>query len=110
MQTLVVPLLPDFPGLLGVTADDASWLVTATLLASAVATPVASRSADMYGKRMIMVACLAIMVAGSVLAGVGASFVWLIIGRTLQGFATALIPVGISIMRDELPKEKMVPR
>jgi predicted MFS family arabinose efflux permease len=49
MQTLVVPLLPDFPGILGVTADDASWLVTATLLSSAVATPIVSRSADMYG-------------------------------------------------------------
>ncbi|WP_051423060.1 MFS transporter [Arthrobacter sp. MA-N2] len=107
MQTLVVPLLPDFPGILGVSADDASWLVTATLLASAVATPIVSRSADMYGKRKMMVVCLAIMVAGSVMAAVGASFVWLIIGRTLQGFATALIPVGISIMRDELPKEKM---
>jgi MFS family permease len=107
MQTLVVPLLPDFPGILGVTADDASWLVTATLLASAVATPIVSRSADMYGKRKMMVVCLAIMVTGSVLAAVGGSFVWLIIGRTLQGFATALIPVGISIMRDELPKEKM---
>ncbi|GAA1787526.1 hypothetical protein GCM10009712_38700 [Pseudarthrobacter sulfonivorans] len=107
MHTLVVPLLPDFPGILGVTGDDASWLVTATLLASAVATPIVSRSADMYGKRKMMVMCLAIMVAGSVLAAVGGSFVWLIIGRTLQGFATALIPVGISIMRDELPKEKM---
>jgi MFS family permease len=107
MQTLVVPLLPDFPGILGVSADDASWLVTSTLLASAVATPIVSRSADMYGKRKMMVVCLAIMVAGSVLAAVGGSFVWLIIGRTLQGFATALIPVGISIMRDELPKEKM---
>lgn len=107
MQTLVVPLLPDFPGLLGVTSDDASWLVTSTLLASAVATPIVSRSADMYGKRKMMVVCLAIMVAGSGVAAIGSSFVWLIIGRTLQGFATALIPVGISIMRDELPKEKM---
>ncbi|WP_310055950.1 MFS transporter [Arthrobacter ginsengisoli] len=107
MQTLVVPLLPDFPGILGVTADDASWLVTSTLLASAIATPIVSRSADMYGKRKMMVVCLAIMVAGSVLAAVGGSFVWLIIGRTLQGVASALIPVGISIMRDELPKEKM---
>jgi predicted MFS family arabinose efflux permease len=42
MQTLVVPLLPDFPGILGVTTDDASWLVTATLLSSAVATPIVS--------------------------------------------------------------------
>ncbi|WP_238703533.1 hypothetical protein [Arthrobacter sp. TS-15] len=40
MQTLVVPLLPDFPQILGVTSDDASWLVTATLLAIAVATPI----------------------------------------------------------------------
>jgi MFS family permease len=107
MQTLVVPLLPDFPKILGVTADDASWLVTATLLSSAVATPIVSRSADMYGKRKMMVICLAIMVAGSIVAAVGGSFLWLIIGRALQGFSSALIPVGISIMRDELPKEKM---
>lgn len=107
MQTLVVPLLPDFPGILGVTADDASWLVTATLLSSAVATPIVSRSADMYGKRKMMVVCLAIMVTGSIVAAVGGSFLWLIIGRALQGFSSALIPVGISIMRDELPKEKM---
>ena len=74
MQTLVVPLLPDFPGILGVTADDASWLVTATLLSSAMATPIVSRSADMYGKRKMMVVCMAIMVVGSVLAAVGGSF------------------------------------
>ena len=95
------------PRILGVTADDASWLVTATLLSSAVATPIVSRSADMYGKRKMMVVCLAIMVAGSVMAAVGGIFLWLIIGRALQGFSSALIPVGISIMRDELPKEKM---
>jgi MFS family permease len=107
MQTLVVPLLPDFPGILQVTSDDASWLVTTTLLSSAVATPIVSRSADMYGKRKMMIMCLALMVAGSVVAAVGGAFVWLVIGRALQGFASALIPVGISIMRDELPQEKM---
>jgi hypothetical protein len=31
-QTLVVPLLPDFPEILATTTDNASWLVTATLL------------------------------------------------------------------------------
>ena len=44
-QTLVVPLLPEFPGLLHTTTEDASWLVTATLLTSAVATPIVSRLA-----------------------------------------------------------------
>jgi MFS family permease len=38
---------------------------------------------------------------------VGASFIWLIIGRAFQGLSAALIPVGMSIMRDELPKEKL---
>lgn len=107
MQTLVVPLLPDFPGILGVTADDSSWLVTATLLTSAVATPIVSRSADMYGKQRMMLVCLGLMVLGSVLAAVGSTFPWIIAGRALQGFSAALIPVGISIMRDELPKEKI---
>ncbi len=107
MQTLVVPLLPDFPGILGVTADDSSWLVTATLLTSAVATPIVSRSADMYGKQRMMLVCLGLMVIGSVLAALGSTFPWIIAGRALQGFSAALIPVGISIMRDELPKERI---
>ena len=47
------------------------------------------------------------MTAGSVLAALGGHFLTLIIGRSLQGFAAALIPIGISIMRDELPKEKV---
>ena len=41
-QTMVVPLLPGFQRLLGVSADNVSWLVTATLLTAAVATPVVS--------------------------------------------------------------------
>jgi predicted MFS family arabinose efflux permease len=57
MNTLVIPLLPDFPGILVVTTDDASWMVTATLLSSAVATPIVSRCADVYRKRKMMVVC-----------------------------------------------------
>jgi MFS family permease len=47
------------------------------------------------------------MVTGSVIAGVGGNYPTLIVGRALQGFAAALIPIGISIMRDELPKERV---
>ena len=106
-QTLVVPLLPDFPKILGTSADNVGWLVTATLLTSAVSTPIASRLADMFGKRLVMLASMAIMVVGSLVAALGASITTVIAGRALQGFATALIPVGISIMRDELPREKI---
>lgn len=106
-QTFVIPLLPDMPQILGVSADDASWLVTATLLAGAVATPIVSRMADMYGKRRMLLVSLSVMTVGSLIAAVGGSFVPLIVGRAMQGFGASLIPVGISIMRDELPREKL---
>lgn len=106
-QTMVVPLLPEFPVILGVSPDDASWLVTATLLSSAVATPVISRLADMFGKRLMMLVCMVAMTAGSVVAALSSAFALVIAGRALQGFATALIPIGISIMRDELPRERV---
>jgi MFS family permease len=62
----------------------------------------------MYGKRLMMLVCIVLMTAGSLVAALSAgSFVTLVVGRSLQGFAAALIPVGISIMRDELPKKKV---
>ncbi|MBW0289444.1 MFS transporter [Rhodococcus sp. MH15] len=106
-QTMVIPLLPDFPKILGVSADDASWLVTVTLLTSAVATAIVSRLADMFGKRRMMLISMTMIVVGSLVAAIGGNFVALLIGRGLQGFAISMIPVGISIMRDELPKEKV---
>lgn len=106
-QTLMVPLLPDFPKILKTSPDDVSWLVTATLLTAAVATPIVSKLADMYGKRRMMLVAMIMMVIGSIICAVGESFTMLVIGRAFQGFAASLIPVGISIMRDELPKERV---
>src|ERR1017187_6209206 len=97
-QTLVVPLLPDFPKILNTSAENTSWLITATLLTGAVATPIVSRLADMVGKRLMMLVSMLAMVAGSILAATAASLVPLVAGRALQGFASALIPVGISIL------------
>ncbi|WP_374457759.1 MFS transporter [Nocardioides sp.] len=107
MQTLVVPLLPDFPRLLDTTSDNASWLVTVTLLTSAVATPILSRLADMHGKRRMVVVSLIVLLVGSLLGAVGDSLAVLIAARSLQGFAPALIPIGISMMRDELPPQRI---
>jgi EmrB/QacA subfamily drug resistance transporter len=106
-QTLVVPLVPQFPRLLGADAADTAWIVTATLLTAAVATPVVGRLADMVGKRRMMFFCLAMLIAGSVVAALAGSLVPLIVGRALQGLSTGLIPLGISLMRDELPPERL---
>ncbi|GAB3736174.1 MFS transporter [Nocardiopsis nanhaiensis] len=106
-QTLLIPLLPDLPGILDVSADDASWLVTATLLTGAVATPIVSRMADMHGKRRMLLVSLGVMTAGSLIAALVGNFPAMLVGRAMQGFGAALIPVGMGIMRDQLPREKL---
>ncbi|MEV4598925.1 MFS transporter [Amycolatopsis sp. NPDC049253] len=107
MQTLVVPLIPAFPKLLNASATDASWVVTVTLLAGAIITPVAGRLGDLYGKRRVLLASLAVLVAGSVISALTSSLALMVVGRGLQGCAMGVIPLGISIMRDELPPERV---
>jgi MFS family permease len=106
-QTLLLPILPNLPRLLGTSADNVSWLVTATLLAAAVATPVVSRLADMYGKRTMLLCCLAVMISGSLLGALAHDLPGTIVARALQGAGVALIPIGIAIMRDELPAARV---
>lgn len=45
MQTLIIPVLPELPVLLGTAPSNASWAITATLLTAAVATPCSAASA-----------------------------------------------------------------
>ncbi|MFF7468300.1 MFS transporter [Streptomyces sp. NPDC008092] len=107
MQTLVIPIVPELPKLLNASASNAAWAVTATLLAAAVATPVMGRLGDMYGKRLMLLTSVVMLVAGSVTAALSDTLVPMVIGRALQGLASGVIPLGISIMRDELPAERL---
>lgn len=106
MQTVVVPLLPDLPRLTGSSAGTVSWMVTATLLSGAVLTPVLGRAGDMYGKRKVLASALVLMTVGSVMCALSSDIVVLIAARALQGAAASVVPLSISILRDELPPER----
>jgi MFS family permease len=107
MQTLLVPVIKDLPELLHTTPSNATWVMTATLLAGAVATPIMGRLGDLMGKRRMLLSSLAIMVVGSLICGFTDQLVVMIAGRVLQGFAMGAIPLGIGLMRDMLPAEKL---
>lgn len=107
MQTLVIPLVPVLPELLGATPGDTAWAITATLLAAAIATPTVGRLGDMYGKRRMLLISLAVLAAGSVLCGLATNLPIMVVGRVLQGLAAGVIPLGISIMRDVLAPERL---
>lgn len=106
-MTLVVPIVPSLPALLGTSATNASWVITATLLAGAVATPIAGRLGDMLGKRRVLLVTLGLLVVGAVLCATTSSLVPVLVGRSLQGVAVSAVPLGISLMRDALPPERL---
>ncbi|MFI1928474.1 MFS transporter [Streptomyces sp. NPDC020377] len=106
MQTVVVPLLPDLPRLTGASAGAVSWMVTASLLSGAVLTPVLGRAGDMYGKRRVLLVSFGLMAVGSVICALTSDIGVLIAARTLQGAASSVVPLSISILRDELPPER----
>lgn len=99
--TLVIPVLAEFPGALDVSTNDASWIVTITLLAGTVGTPILARMADMYGKRLMLLIALGLLFAGSIIAAAGMTYLTVLVGRALQGFSSAIIPIGISLLRDQ---------
>ncbi|MQY29330.1 MFS transporter [Nocardia aurantia] len=106
-QTLVVPLLGQLPQILHTSTSNATWVVTVTLLVSAVTNPVAGRLGDLYGKRRILLVSVALLIAGAVVCALATSLVPMIIGRSLQGMGSGIVALGISALRDLLPPERV---
>lgn len=100
MQTLVVPVVPHLPELLDTTTGDAQWVLTSTLLAAAISTPISGRLGDMYGKRRILLVLLGVLVLGSIISALSVTLIPMLVGRTLQGISLGVIALGISVLRD----------
>ncbi|MEU8763284.1 MFS transporter [Streptomyces sp. NPDC048659] len=107
MQTLPVPILGLIRSDLGVSTAEVSWVTTATLLSAAVFTPLLGRFGDQHGKKPTLVAVLGVMVAGSIVAALATSLPLLILGRVLQGAATAIFPLALSVLREEVRPQKL---
>lgn len=105
-QSLLIPVLPDLPSQLGASAETVQWLLTATLLVSAVAVPLMGRLGDMWGKRLMLLVAVGAMVVGSLITALSTDITVLIVGRAIQGVASSAIPLGISLLGTLLPPER----
>ncbi|MFI0961171.1 MFS transporter [Streptomyces sp. NPDC021080] len=107
MQTLVTPLIAELPQILHTTPANSAWVITVTLLVAAVCVPVSGRLGDLLGKRRMLLACSVPLVAGSVVCALSSSVVPMIVGRGLQGMGMGMVPLGIALLRDVVPAEKL---
>src|SRR6478735_1006848 len=107
MQTLVTPLIAELPQILHTTSSNAAWVITVTLLVAAVFVPVSGRLGDLLGKRRMLLACSVPLIVGSVVCALSSSVVPMIVGRGLQGMGMGMVPLGIALLRDVVPAEKL---
>ncbi|MFE0728097.1 MFS transporter [Streptomyces antibioticus] len=107
MQTLVTPLIAELPQILDTSSSNAAWVITVTLLVAAVCVPVVGRLGDLVGKRRMLLACSVPLVVGSVVCAVASDVVTMIVGRGLQGMGMGMVPLGIALLRDVVPAERL---
>ncbi|MGI5460157.1 MFS transporter [Streptomyces sp. CA-249302] len=109
-QTVVLAALPVLARDLQVSAPSATWLLTAFMLASAVATPIAGRLGDQYGHRTVMAVGLGCLAVGSALAALGANSGWfagMLTGRAVQGLSGGVFPAAFGLARTTVPPERL---
>lgn len=101
-STIVSTALPRIIGSLHGTQSQYTWVVTATLLAATVTTPIWGKLSDLYPKKNLVQIAIVIFAIGSILCGFAQSTPQLIGFRVLQGVGVgglqALVQVAIASM------------
>nr|WP_255407806.1 MDR family MFS transporter [Pigmentiphaga sp. NML080357] len=84
-----------------------SWVFASFLLTQTAMTVVFGKLSDIYGRKPMMLAGIAVFLLGSVLAGFAWSMPSMIVFRLIQGIgAGAIQPVGMTIVADLYPVQE----
>lgn len=108
-SSLGAPLVPSVVEHFDVRLTTAQWSLTAALLSGAVSTPVIGRFASGRVRRPTILAGLATVLLGTVLAAASVpltSFALLVAARALQGVGMSLVPLAMAVARDETSGER----
>ena len=106
-STIANVALPYIGGGLGVSQDEASWVVTTYLVSNAIILTASSYLAKKFGRKTFFLMCLTLFTASSVLCGFAWNLQSLLLFRILQGIGGGgMVPVSQSILADSFPPEK----
>ena len=108
MDTLLAAVaLPNMQGGLSVSQDEISWVLTAYLIAVAIASPPIGWISRRVGRKRFLLSVIIGFLICSMLAGSANSLAEIVTYRFLQGmFGAALVPLAHHILLDVYPKEK----
>ncbi len=90
---------------LGFGLDQLQWIATAFALPAAGFTLLFGRVADLFGRRRMLLAGMALLAVGSLIGGLATAPAVLLTGRVLQGLATAIAtPAALSLLITSFPE------
>ncbi|MFT4117681.1 DHA2 family efflux MFS transporter permease subunit [Bradyrhizobium sp.] len=105
--TIANVALPYIAGGMGVSEDEASWVVTTYLVSNAIILTASSFLARMLGRKRFFLICLGAFTLSSLLCGLAPNLNALLLCRMLQGFGGGgMVPVAQSILADAFPPAK----
>src|SRR5580698_10645983 len=105
--TIANVALPYIAGGIGVSEDEASWVITTYLVANAVSLTASSYFAQRLGRKSFFLICLGLFTVSSVLCGLAPNLQSLLLFRVVQGLGGGgMVPVAQSILADSFPPEK----
>jgi MFS family permease len=106
-QTAVIPVISVIEKALHIPRTWGAWLLSGYLLIATVAGPLLGRLGDRYGRRTVLMTGLVVFAVGSVGAAVSPDAAVLIGCRALQGVGGAVFPLALSVVRQELPHDRI---
>src|ERR1700759_629660 len=105
--TIVNVALPYMEGSLSASQDQITWVLTSYIIAAAIMTAPVGWMAARFGKKNLLITCIAGFTVASVLCGASQSLTQIVAFRLIQGmFGAALGPLSQVVMLDMYPPEK----
>ena len=109
-STIANVALPHMQGTMSASQDQIAWVLTAYIVAAAIATPLTGWLVDRFGQKNIFMTSIAGFTAASMLCGMSNSLAQIVAARLLQGvFGAALVPLAQVVLLDINPREKQGP-
>ena len=105
--TIVNVALPYMEGSLSASRDQITWVLTSYIIAAAIMTAPVGWLAARFGKKNLIITCIAGFTLASILCGASQSLTQMVAFRLIQGmFGAALGPLSQAIMLDMYPPQK----
>ncbi|KHF40043.1 MFS transporter [Halalkalibacter okhensis] len=105
-NSMLIPILPRMESELGITAFQASLTITVFSITAAISIPILGYMSDRFSRKTIIIPALILYGIGGLLAGVAAAwfngaYIWIMIGRALQGIGAAgTAPIAMALTGD----------